>query len=93
VIVNHKHYGIRCRRVTIAELESLVLDITQDYTDNGCRFGAKLARAVPNLFTFMRHPHMEPTNNSAGRMLRPSSYRARSATGPGTRTGWGGSVR
>jgi len=44
--------------------------IAQDYTDNGCRFGARLARAVPNLFTFLRHPHMEPTNNSAERMLR-----------------------
>jgi len=55
----------------IAELELLVSDIAQDYTDNGCRFGAKLARAVPNPFTFLRHPHIEPTNNSAERMLRP----------------------
>jgi len=55
----------------IAELESLVLDIAQDYTDNKCRFGAKLARAVSNLFTFLRYPHMEPTNNSVERMLQP----------------------
>jgi len=45
--------------------------IAQDYTDNGCRFGTKLARTVHNLFTFLRHPHMEPANNSAERMLRP----------------------
>jgi len=28
-------------------------------------FGGKLANAAPNLFTFVSHPGMEPTNNTA----------------------------
>ena len=35
-------------------------------------FGVKLGDAVPNLFTFLLHPGMEPTNNLAERCLRPS---------------------
>lgn len=44
--------------------------IAGQYTAIGCKYGCKLADAVPNLFTFVKHPGMEPTNNKAERALR-----------------------
>ena len=42
-------------------------------------FATRLANAAaPHLFTFLPHPHLEPTNNSAERMLRPVLSHARS---------------
>ncbi len=35
-----------------------------------CKFGDKLEKATPNLFTFLKHPGMDPTNNESERMLR-----------------------
>ena len=50
----------------------LVLQIAQIYSDCGYgTFVTKLANTAPHLFTFLPHPHLEPTNNSAERMLRP----------------------
>ena len=40
--------------------------IANEYASAGCRFGVTLDRAVPNLFTFLLHPGMEPTNNWSG---------------------------
>jgi len=36
----------------------------------GHGFGGKLANAAPKLFTFVSHPGMEPTGNTAERALR-----------------------
>lgn len=36
----------------------------------GNKYGEKLRRAVPNLFTFLKYPGMEPTNNDSERALR-----------------------
>ena len=33
-------------------------------------FSPRLENAVQDLFTFIRHPGMEPTNNESERMLR-----------------------
>ena len=40
------------------------------YLQRDEKFGGKLQNAAPNLFTFMEHPDMEPTNNRAERALR-----------------------
>ena len=37
------------------------------YTELGYRFGGKLLGAAPDLFTFVRHTGMEPTNNRCER--------------------------
>ena len=34
------------------------------------KFGGTLEAAVPNTFTFLRHPGMPPHNNDAGRPVR-----------------------
>ncbi len=44
--------------------------IMQRYDILGYCFGTKLKNAVSNLFTFVNHPNMEPTNNESERMLR-----------------------
>ncbi len=44
--------------------------IANTYKNLNCKFGDKLARATPNLFTFLKYPGMEPTNNESERMLR-----------------------
>ena len=46
--------------------------IADEYSRAGHRFGVTLGRAAPDLFTFLLHPGMEPTNNLAERSLRPS---------------------
>ena len=46
--------------------------VANEYIAIGCRFGKKLDRAVPYLFTFLLYTDMEPTNNLAERSLRPS---------------------
>ena len=40
------------------------------YAELGYKFGGKLLGAAPDLFTFVRHPGMEPTNNRCERALR-----------------------
>ena len=49
---------------------SCVYSIAERYIDLGCSFGVKLKNAAPDLFTFVNHPGMEPTNNESERMLR-----------------------
>ena len=49
-----------------------VAHIADEYSRAGSRFGVTMGRAAPNLFTFLLHPGMEPTNNLAERSLRPS---------------------
>jgi len=53
-----------------------------------------VARAVPNLFAFLRHPDMEPTNNSAECMLRPVviSRKIRHGTRNKDGMGWFGTL-
>ena len=46
--------------------------IADKYSALGLGFGRTLDHAAPNLFTFLLHPGMEPTNNLAERSLRPS---------------------
>ena len=47
-----------------------VSHITGIYTELGYKFGGKLLCTAPDLFTFVRHPGMEPTNNRCERALR-----------------------
>ena len=47
-----------------------VQSIAQRYTDLGYGFGTKLSNASSDLFTFVNHLGMEPTNNESERMLR-----------------------
>ena len=49
-----------------------VARIADGYSRTGCSFGVTLGRAAPDLFTFLLHPGMGPTNNLAERSLRPS---------------------
>ena len=44
-----------------------LLQVAAKYASLGCSFGRTLERAAPNLFTFLLHPGMEPTNNLAER--------------------------
>ncbi len=44
--------------------------IAQRYDILGYHFGTKLKNAASDLFTFVNHPNMEPTNNESERMLR-----------------------
>ena len=46
------------------------MHIAGRYKDVGCPFGTTLANAAPNLFTFLLHPRVDPTNNESERMLR-----------------------
>ena len=51
-------------------LETRIMAIGDMYLQRDEKFGGKLQNAAPNLFTFMEHPDMEPTNNRAERALR-----------------------
>jgi len=55
----------------IQDLTKEVLELAEMYTENGYKFGTKLANAADNLFTFLEYPDLHPTNNLAERMLRP----------------------
>ena len=44
--------------------------IAQRYVNSGYNFGTKLKNAASDMFTFVNHPNMEPTNNESERMLR-----------------------
>ena len=46
------------------------LCIAEEYKRLGSSFATTLKNAAPNLFTFVRYPGMEPTNNESERMLR-----------------------
>ena len=52
-------------------LEFEVLGIAEGYNTLEHTFAGKLRAAASNLFTFLKHPGMEPTNNLAERNLRP----------------------
>ena len=54
----------------IRDLEARVAAIVGQYKDLGVKFGTTLENAAPDLFTFVRHPIMDPTNNRAERILR-----------------------
>ncbi len=51
-----------------ARFEERVMDVVAAYGDHG--FAATLEGAAPNLFTFLRHPGMPPTNNDTERDIR-----------------------
>ena len=51
-----------------ARFEERVMDIVSAYGDHG--FATTLEGAAPNLFTFLRHPGMPPTNNDTERDIR-----------------------
>ena len=59
------------RRGDIRRLESRALAIADMFEPVDSRFATKLRNAVPDLFTFVRCPGVEPTNNAAERALRP----------------------
>ena len=44
--------------------------IAQRYANHGYSFGTKLKNTASDMFTFVNHPNMEPTNNESERMLR-----------------------
>ena len=43
--------------------------IAQRYANLGYSFGTKLKNAASDMFTFVNHPNVEPTNNESERML------------------------
>ena len=47
-----------------------VTHIADTYAGPGYTFGGKLRNAAPDLFTFVRHPGLPPTNNMSERTLR-----------------------
>ena len=47
-----------------------VTHIADTYAGLGYTFGGKLRNAAPDLFTFVRHPGLPPTNNMSERTLR-----------------------
>ena len=56
----------------IRRMEAEVLAIADGYERLGIGFHTTLRGAAGQLFTFVRHPHMEPTNSPAERMIRPA---------------------
>ncbi|MDA7973443.1 MAG: IS66 family transposase [Nitrosopumilus sp.] len=52
-------------------LEIRARSIADGYLRLGCRFGGTLDRAARDLFTFVEHPGVPPTNNESERFLRP----------------------
>ena len=53
---------------TCLAMERRVLELAAMYGDHG--FGTTLTNAAPNLFTFLRHPGMPPTNNATEQDIR-----------------------
>ena len=53
---------------TCLAMERRALELAAMYGDHG--FGATLTNAAPNLFTFLRHPGMPPTNNATEQDIR-----------------------
>ena len=49
--------------------------MTRAYAGLDDGFAVRLENAAPDLFTFIRHPGMEPTNNESERMLRKVAIR------------------
>ena len=54
----------------IPELESRARAIAAAYSGAGMKFGGTLEAAIPNMFTFLRHPGMPPHNNDVERLVR-----------------------
>ena len=53
-------------------MEREALAIASGYRSLGeDKFATKLENAAPNLFTFVTHPELEPTNNESERLIRP----------------------
>ena len=52
------------------ELVCRARSVAKAYVGLDDRFAILLGNAVPDLFTFIRYPGMEPTNNESERMLR-----------------------
>ncbi len=44
--------------------------IAKEYKNLGIRFSMIIENAVENLYMFVGHPRIEPTNNESERMLR-----------------------
>ena len=59
-ISDSRHWELVCRTRSIARA----------YAGLDDEFAVRLENAAPDLFTFIRHPGMEPTNNESERMLR-----------------------
>ena len=49
--------------------------MTRAYAGLDDGFAVRLKNAAPDLFTFIRHPGMDPTNNESERMLRKVAIR------------------
>ncbi len=62
--------GVDDHTVSVKHLIIKVEAIAKKYSELGCSgFGTKLNNASKDLFTFVNHPGMEPTNNESERML------------------------
>ena len=57
--------------VQVGRLESEALAIADEHGRLGSKFATTLRNAVPHMFVFVRRPHVAPTSNPAGRMIRP----------------------
>ena len=62
----------------VSDLIARTLDIAEQHEKYGHKFATKLHRAAPNLYTFVNHPGMDPTNNEAERYMRPMTIVATS---------------
>ena len=65
-----KHLPPDIDEASYAGLTDRVACIAEAYGRLEFKFGTTLANAAPDLFTFVRHPGMHPTNNESERMLR-----------------------
>ena len=59
-ISDARHWELVCRTQSMARA----------YEGLDDEFAVRLENAAPDLFTFIRHPDIEPTNNEPERMLR-----------------------
>ena len=59
----------------VSDLIARTLDIADQHEKYGHKFATKLRRAAPNLYTFVNHPLMDPTNNEVERYMRPIAIR------------------
>ena len=57
-------------RQQVQKMIQKTLDIAQEYHKLDNKFGTHLENAAKDLYTFVTHPGMEPTNNASERMLR-----------------------
>ena len=55
----------------VGRRESEAPAVADEHGRLGSKFGTTLRNAAPHMFVFVRRPHMAPTNNPAGRMIRP----------------------